>query len=1108
MVSSMSEQGDSERKANIAGVAADNGNYAEVKSEANVAIKASSKADYDERKKKGRRSAIEYLSKWRDVFEMKMEGTTYPTPTQTPHTERERREGGESERIGEVSPNSSNRSSSSQSFENISFTDVVATEQTEEMITNHVDGVGDGVTVTPDSGDSIELQTPMSSVSSHSQSNSATSSGSTSSTSHSTPNRSRSHTHSQDADEENTSIEENDNTFSTPAPTIYRSCPTDSKQVASSETEREREREKERDKVFSMDKMDSRSDHIEQSLEEYAYVTDASNSSIIGDSSFSQNYSNFKYKELRKTCKQKSIVFKKIPAMRISWANRKVVESILDFDDVFLRLVFCISDVCILKWEMSCPEIFHLKSTPLKIEANGNHMATLINDEKHLRWLLFVCYVTEQLERCTGEFNSLMASECDSVLALTEVIIPEDEDKNIRVEIMSECEVRECEEEDADGCETDEVKEDYEKGGYQHVLLMQAENNLIENEDFTMALISSDSDDFSSLPTRCTEHLPPNNIEKSRLHTESYTPMLPETKVANSDIECDVNLKEVENFCADFKAIETSEELVRMVVERNACVTNGLFENEETLESENATTAADTKSHPSQLMYSSQSTCLDLLETDQNLGHLPEEKEKSALVWPKVDNLDNLDNGCEDSELVYTDDGRVCMGENSSFSIMYTHKSFQFVHPDNEPIEELPHSVMQLPDRCSRDGDHVISNHEAQQKATILKIQFQQSLSLGQVLKPITNTNTKMTTKETCQPITVDNLHHVQSKHGQEDTKIKEGKDFDTDANTTTTNKSQQDTQAALDSPNRSFCFTSTPAQSSNISSCIKPCKTSSSKIPQLKSKLPVKCGDKGKGGYPPRVATAKGSSVGIGPGSCGATNKLVATPRSAASKNNGPSKLQTPLPKLNLKDCRIPRPSIPSGGDSSRSTVNIPSANSRVASRMSEFSVTSATTSVASTSLKKRPTPLAIPATPKLTNVSRSPLTYGSNNSSYRPSAPSAGRIVSKTSPKTSNTTTSKPPSGSVDDSLVHCAAVIRAKLKGNKESQEELSKLFNEVLNSSHSFRDSSLSSMQLAKVLTKFEPTVNEFSLRDRQKLASKLMNAEPRIDFKSFVVLNAK
>merc|ERR1711953_955462 len=88
-------------------------------------------------------------------------------------------------------------------------------------------------------------------------------------------------------------------------------------------------------------------------------------------------------------------------------------------------------------------------------------------------------------------------------------------------------------------------------------------------------------------------------------------------------------------------------------------------------------------------------------------------------------------------------------------------------------------------------------------------------------------------------------------------------------------------------------------------------------------------------------------------------------------------------------------------------------------------------------------------------------------------------------------------------------CISRVKTKLKGNKDAQGELFRLFNESLNTSRSLRDSGLSTLQLAKVLSKFDPPTSEFSLRDKQKLAAKMITSkDQRIDYKTFMSLYSK
>ena len=892
---------------------------------------------------------------------------------------------------------------------------------------------------------------------------------------------------------------------------------------------------------------------------------------------------------MRQNNRHKKKVFSKIEPLQISWASKTTVDRFWDYDDdLFLRLVFCISDVCVLRWELSSPKNLYLP------ESVKPSLKSLFYDKMDIYKLSLVSYVSllsgapfeennlknlktgfddsfsiakvalnilygmdkakvmprididylDQIdtpeenefneadsESENDERNENGVEERESKRVLREQACEEfDDEENVLIENEKEALTPEkldadCMNIHEDVCDEGDNHEEFEEDsssseesasedeesevdetpiepevveanvtGQQGTceapvanepqiystqvaveeasfletaekpqndrelviesemddevaaLNMQlAENEVVPIEDFTLPLIQ-DHENLSS--SQAYESLQQMHSDL----TEDYVPTLQAMLVAG--MKTTLNLKEAEKFCLNNEVGDVKEsEVGELIREQNEALSHRIMELEDSFEPFSVEQTSADESNHAPVLFSNQRTCINLMEADSNLvdtGIEAEQKQTPHAVLQvensTIDELASLQP--EDGpEIVFTDDGRVCMGENSSFSVMYAHRTYQPSAVETEPVRELQQQNSMLPGICSQDGDHANSEKNAKSKATVLKIQFQQSLKLYSDVKtdrkefPM-NSSMSLDQNE-CVPC--------------------------------------NETGIVLDSPNRSFCFTSTPAQSAGSASG----KSKIPRLPQLRTTSLSKSGDKSYG-YPPRSAT----------------NKPSITPRSANTIARAPP---TPLPKVSVsRESKIPRPAIPSGGNSSRSVMGIPSASSRASDRSTPSMLTTY-----SSSLHHKP-----PAAPT-SKILRTSF----KKSSPSPRTPITSQKISVPSVKPSVVPTAKLPKAVAkpaasttvltDAVIVSCTDRIRVKLRGSKDAQEELSRLFNEVLNSSSNLRDSSLSPMQLAKVLSKFDPSVSEFSLRDKQKLASKLITGkDQKIDFKTFIALYSK
>ena len=771
-------------------------------------------------------------------------------------------------------------------------------------------------------------------------------------------------------------------------------------------------------------------------------------------------------KEVRQTCQPQRKVIGRIPPLQIAWAHKRTVDDRAhDYDDLFLRLVFCISDVCVLRWELgSAKEFFLPGSITPNIDLENR-------DQTDLSTLTFVCY-TILIKGAVFDPNDIRNFDFFS-------------QDQLRIPIMVSYEVEQYE-----ARTLPDVKVEVMPIFNQEIQTAKTEQ--LNFDDVTMLLASSDLDELITRSASGSFHkvnkgvfgdiyettVSELNAEDLCVNTQLNEPeqfeqeislknssQIRETQPFRDEVEVFSNLiLESEQNLAPNLAQNTKGSWCDVFHGRNEALSNRIFESESRFPTLNVKVRTADESYVAQVMYSNQKQCLDLLETGQNLLDVINEEEFKPTVSEvceksTIDELASLYND-DDIDVFFSDKGRICLGENSSFSIMYANKAFQPSILDNEPVQELIQHTAQLTDICAEDGDHALYRDEkANEKAVVLKIEFQQCI-------------TKI------------------KRHSNSIGLLDSSLSMDQNETVAGVEKNHQ----VIESPNRSFCFTSTPAQSggSSVSTSKAKCPNSTKipRLPQLRtSQIPGISGDKAAGlGYPPKTCS----------------NKSAITPRSAKTSIRTPRTFPSVTSGGTGRDSKIPRPAIPSGGDSNsiRSALNIPSSNSRISDRSTPSLMTTY-----SSSLHHKPPPTPKSHRPSLTK--RVPQTQLNNKKPTLPSPKQVVSSVSKSVPKVASKINSSSVSVFDDAAITAFIERTRVKLKGNKDAQEELMRLFNEALNSSVSLRDNTLSPLQLAKVLSKFDPAISEFSLREKQKLASKLITSkDQKIDFKTFVSLYAK
>ena len=845
-------------------------------------------------------------------------------------------------------------------------------------------------------------------------------------------------------------------------------------------------------------------------------------------------------RELRRNMYSSREVFQKIPPLRIEWASESKVDRIWEHDDMFMRIIVCISDICVLRWQMT--EVDFLSEATIAL-TDVLHTRLSTGFPKHVD-VKFVMSFSRILSMCFfSEYWNEMPDEKDKSEPTMSVVKRSENMESALIEELPEI------------LSVESEKDEIQYADDAELTLYNESNEILQTSNLQDCLLS------------CKNYVLENEmLEKCKSVLE-----FPQNKAMSSLFE--VSFKEsfdgqlLDNF---LQVAATIMDVQQPLLQRNESIANRIFESEKeiSLDIAKRLNVAHQFQHSS-VMYSTQSVCLELLDNEDSLN-VPDANYKSPVVLSEVESslseFDSLLPQRGEDSLLYTDDGRVCLGDNSSFSIMYTNRCYQTTQAEDR--SHLEHEVKEVPGICDQGGDHADVVHlnqdkKAEEKVTVLKVDvnLHQPVGDSENLDLIEETNRNKELEPECASSVTTDLLPTQSE-----------------VPSTTENA------PSLDSPNRSFCFTSTPAQSSNASlstsstSARSTMSSKSSRIPQIKEAGFTKGVVKTPGmGYPlPRQTSQR---------------TPVATPRSPSDKdvkcdqkNSNGAKTSVKLNMAN-RDSKIPRPSIPSNGDdSSRSAVVIPS--SRVTSRMSEQSSSSLSHVPAASSTLKAKSSNPSLSSPKSSVVSSIASKPGSRNTptSRIPSKPtissggsvnstkdlrsSVGHVAKPTSalfgkssmelvrkptmassgkqtmgpaikptvespmkhtvgpatrqlggltgkPSLCSTvkpaygSASKPTTGPVtmsDTELNDFVGKIKAKVKSSRENQEEIAKIFNEALmgNSSFNFRENTLSSMQLAKVLSKFEPSMATHTIKDRQKIAVKLMNPkEQKVDLKTLI-----
>ena len=783
-------------------------------------------------------------------------------------------------------------------------------------------------------------------------------------------------------------------------------------------------------------------------------------------------------RELRRNLYSSKEIFQRIPPLRIEWADESEVDRIWEHDDMFMRIILCISDICVLKWEMT--EVDFLSEATIAL--------TDVSPIRFSEKLSLYVDVTVATVLCFSSWISIcFSNESWNKMKNEEIKIQEalsfvaQQSKTLDSPLVEEL---------PQILQAEKFYEEMKFANDEEVAFSYNESNEV-----------MPTEDLQESARSCKNYVLKNKmLEKYRSVLE-----LPQTKAMPS---FDVTVQEsYDGFLLDniLQVAATIMDVKQAFMQHNESLSNQIFETEKEISLDKIKKLnLACQLHHSSVLYSTQSKCPEILDNEDTVVSLnvPDAMRKSPIVLSEVPNslseFDSLQHQKDEDSLLYIDDGRVCLGNNSSFSIMYTNRCCQPEPQENEMerLQEIKNAISEFPGMCDQGGDHAVDkDKKAKGTATILKVYVNLNEPVGDsdTMKKIPTTDER--NQEFDLEVRSSTMRNLVTTQSHIPTGFENG-------------------APSIESPNRSFCFTSTPAYSSNASisatvrssSVRSSMSSTNSRIPQIKEALNNNPTEKAAPVLPYPLLRGVQKLTSVAPKtSVGKDNKMIPKNGSKVIVNGGASSTLTKV-KIGKRDSKIPRPPIPSNGeDSSRSTVLIPS--SRVTSRMSEQSTSSSCYLPPSSCLKRKV------MKPSLSSPKPSPTVATTPGKAAARPAPITSVIPSKpiisSGGSNGGAKNLKPMTGPVamsDADLDNFVCRIKARMKRSKENQEEMAKMFNEALmgNSSFNFRENTLSSMQLAKVLSKFDPSMVTYAIKDRQKIALKLMNTkDQKVDLKTLM-----